>query len=344
MPNCAVKAKWSNKTRDMRRVASYTKSRTRLILGLITLILLLVGCDEQEDKIRVGVSMLGMAHPEFQLIKLALDENAEKYGAQIVYEREGLAALLADGVDSLILYCPYPGELESAIKEIHRKGIPIVILDCPPPENLHVEVYIKINHFDTGKMLADYVVEKLGGKGNVIVLEGPRNNKISRQITLGMYNVLEQYESIRIVASEPHSNWDEKLAADTVRATLKKYAGNIQAVLAGDSRLAMGAVKALSERHLAGKIITAGVGANLEACEAIIAGAHDAEIDRMPYGRGLEALSLATAIAEDEDFPYDAEIGEEPPKIKVKFAPLRLITKENVSVMDGVWSQLADER
>lgn len=314
------------------------------VLCLFMLIFILIGCGEDESKIRVGVSISGIAHPELRLIKLALEENAEAYGARIVYEVEGLTELLAKGIDVLILNHSIPRNLEIAVKQTHHENIPIVILDSPPPQNLHVEAYIKVNNINAGKMAAEYVVKEINGSGNVIVLEGPRNDEIARQITLGMYSVLEQHESIRIVASERHPNWDEKLAADTTRATIKKYAGNIQAVLAGDSRLAMGAARAASENRLTGTIVTVGIGANLAACKSIIAGKHDAEVHRMPYGRGLEALSLATAIAKDEDFAYDAELGEDAPKIKVKYGPLRLITSKNVPLMNRTWPELAEKR
>ena len=312
---------------------------------LLALSLLQAGCGEDKEKIRVGVSISGIPDPDSRLIEQAMKENAGEYGAQIVRETEGLTNLLAKGIDVLILHCSDPRKLESAVKETHHEVIPVVILDCPPPQNLHVEAYIRVNQFDAGRMAADYVVKELGGKGNVIVLEGPRDDETSRQITLGMYSVLEQHESrIRIVADERHPGWSERLAADTVRSTLKKYADNIQAVLAGSSQLAMGAVRAIKERRLADKVITAGVGADLAACRAIFAGTHDVEVDRMPYGRGLEALSLAVAVAKDEDFIYDEEIGEADPKIKVRFGPLRLITRENVSVMNLAWPQLTGER
>ncbi len=50
----------------------------------------------------------------------------------------------------------------------------------------------------------------------------------------------------------------------------------------------------------------------------------------MPYERGVEALILAVAVAKDENFDYDEEMGERDPKIKVKFSPLRLITRDVV--------------
>jgi ABC-type sugar transport system substrate-binding protein len=319
--------------------------------SLLALSFLLVGCGEDEGKIRVGVSISGIAHPDSRLMKQAMKENAGKYGARIVHETKGLAELLTKGIDVLILNCSDSRELESSIRDAHHRSIPVVVMDCSPPQNLHVEAYIKLNQFGAGKMAADYVAKELGGKGNVIVLEGPGDDEASRQITLGMYSVLEQCTGglqtrpyIRIVADERHPNWDERLAAGTVRSTLSKYADNIQAVLAGSSQLAIGAVQAVVERRLASKIITTGIGADLAACKAIIAGTHDVEVDRMPYERALEALSLAVAVAKDEDFHYDEEIGEGDPKIKVKFGPLRLITRENVSVMKLAWPQLEDER
>ncbi len=319
------------------------KSPVSSLTSLVLLLLLLVGCGEDEAKIRVGVRISEAVSPGLRLINQAIEENAEKHIARIVQEKEGLAGLLDKGIDVLVISCPDPRELEYSVRETHRRSIPVVILDCPPPRNLHVEASIKVNQFEAGKIAADYVAKKLGGEGNVILLEGPRDDETARQITLGMYSVLEQYDSIRIVAAECHPGWDERLAADTARSTLKKYADNIQAILAGSSQLAMGAVQAVRERRLADKVITAGIGADLNACRAIIAGTHDAEVDMMPYERGLEALSVAVDVAEGVDFDYDQEMGEHDPKIKVKFGPLRIITRENVSVMELAWPELVDK-
>lgn len=314
------------------------------ILSLLMLLLLFAGCGEDEAKIRVGVRISGISHPDFALIEQAIDENADKYGARIVHDKEGLTNLLEEGIDVLILNNSDPRDLESDVRETHRKGIPVIILDCPPPQNLHVEAYITVNQLDAGKMAADYVVRKLDGVGKVIVLEGPGDDETSRQITLGIYSILEQHDSIKVVADERHPNWDERLAADTVRSTLKKYAGNIQAVIAGSSQLAVGAVRAVRGYRLTDRVITAGIGADLAACKAIIAGTHDVEVDRMPYGRAVEALNLAIAVAKDEDFEYHEEMGENDPKIKVRYGPLRLITEKNVSAMKSVWPQLTNER
>jgi len=314
------------------------------ILSLTAILLLVAGCGDDEAKIRVGVSISGIAHPDFALIEQALNENSDKYGARIVYNEEGLTKLLEEGIDVLILNNSDTRDLESDVRETHRKGIPIVMLDCLPPENLHVEAYITVNQFDAGKMAADYVVRKIDGAGKVIVLEGPGDDETSRQITLGIYSILEKHESIKVVTDERHPGWDKELAADTVRSTLKKYAGNVQAVIAGSSQLAMGAAQAVREYGLADRITTAGIGADLEACKAIIAGAHDAEVDRMPYGRSVEALNLAIAVAKDEEFEYHEEMGEADPKIKVRYGPLRLITERNVSAMKSVWPELDSAR
>jgi ABC-type sugar transport system substrate-binding protein len=314
-----------------------------IFISLIAYTILLFGCGEDKEKIRVGVNIAGISHHNSQIIRQGIEDNAEKYGARVVHEKEGIAKLLSEGIHALILNCPYPRDLESYVKEVHRAGVPIVILDCPPPEGLHVEAYLRINHYDAGKMAADYVLRRLKSGGNVIILEGPRNDELARQITLGIYNVLEKQDSIKIVADEMHTGWDEKLAAETTRFTLNKYADNIQAVIAGSSELAIGSIRAISERRLSDKIITVGVGAGLEACEAIITGRHDAEVDMMPYDLGIEALNLAVAVAKDEDFGYDEDMGEYDPKIKVKFGPLRLVTRENISVMKTTYPQLYDE-
>ena len=294
------------------------------------------GCSEKDTGIRVGVSFSESAQSDPYLMERAIRENCSRYGARMIREKQGFADLLQQNLDVLILRKSRPQSLESAIKEAHHVGIPLVVLDYPPPSTLHVEGYIRVDNQKVGRMMAEYVVGRLAGKGNVIVLEGPAGNELSRQITLGIYNVLEKHSGIRIVADKKHKNWDAKLAEATVRSTIHKYAANIQAVLACDDRLIMGALRAIQADRLTDRIVTAAVGANLVACEAINSGIHDAEIDRMPYERGIEALSMAVAIAKDEPFQFDEEMGDEEPRIKVKLSPLRLITKENISEMKNV--------
>ena len=64
------------------------------ILSLLMLLLLFAGCGEDEAKIMVGVRISGISPPDFALIEQAIDENADKYGAHIVHEKESLTNML----------------------------------------------------------------------------------------------------------------------------------------------------------------------------------------------------------------------------------------------------------
>ncbi|MBD3182466.1 substrate-binding domain-containing protein [Candidatus Poribacteria bacterium] len=309
-----------------------------------TLLIVLTACDKGEERTKIGVILSGANQFDCMVMDEGIEDNAEKYGAKIVRSEEGFPTILESDIAALILSHYHSRERELIIRETHKIGIPVVLLNDPLPPDTHVEGYVKFDNFEAGKAIADFVVKRLNGSGNVIILEGPRNDNVSRQLTLGIYRILEKSEGIRVVADEYHPEWDERLAAQTTRETLNKYADNIQAIIACSSELSMGAVKAVKERRLTDRIITAGIGAKLNACMAIKNGNHDAEVDRMLYERGIEALSIAIAVAKDSDFGYDEELGEQDPKIKVKFGPLRIITKENISLMNKTWPQLDSGR
>ena len=87
-------------------------------------------------------------------------------------------------------------------------------------------------------------------------------------------------------------------------------------------------------------IVTIGVGAGAEACRQIILKKQDAEVDRMPYERGLEALKAAIDAINDRPFSYDTKLPNGEIVTETKFGPIRLITPANYLVLEKMWPSL----
>jgi ABC-type sugar transport system substrate-binding protein len=126
----------------------------------------------------------------------------------------------------------------------------------------------------------------------------------------------------------------------TTENALTNYKNDIQAVLANNSGMIMGAVQALLAEGVKNKVVTVGSDADKDSCQAIIDGTNDADVDKMPYQLGLITFETAVKIAKGEDLETDTTVQNGKYKVPVKFTPVRLITKENVKEMKDRWPDL----
>ena len=64
------------------------------------------------------------------------------------------------------------------------------------------------------------------------------------------------------------------------------------------------------------------------------------QIDEMPYQRALTALEAAIEVMEKKQFPYDGFISIGVGKVKVKYSPIRVVTKDNIREMEQMWADI----
>ena len=323
---------------------------------LLLAIALLIACGDEKPAVKIGVSIPATTAPVYTLIKQAMMDHQKEYGVEIVWngvtdagakkdpatlEISQIRTLLSEGIRSLII-TPIDGKKGYPIlKAARRWHVPVITLD-EMLVGIPVWGHITVNEIGLGEAAAQYAVEQIGYSGNVLVLEGPPKVESMRNIAIGIYRILEQYpDEIRVFSRASTLNSDT--AFDLTNLILKNYARNIQAIIAVDSTIAVGAVRGAELHGLTDLIITVGVGAGEEACRLIITKKHDAEIDLMPYSRGLEALKAAVEALNNRSFTYDSELPNGELTVKTQFSPIRRITSANYLVLKHTWPDLFTE-
>ena len=332
---------------------------TRLlwIVLIIPVALVFAGCGDDTSTIKIGVSVPETTAPVYTLMKQAMVEGEKEYGVKILWhgvrdagvkqnlgtlETQQIRRMLDQGIRALIFKAvdgkrPYP-----ILKEAERRNVPVITLDRLLV-SINVRGHIAVNETGLGEAAAQYAIEEIGYKGNVLVLEESTGAESFRNIALGIYRALDRYsEEIRVHSRA--SSLDPNIALDLTDRVLKNYAGNIQAIIAVDSALAVGAVRGVQLHELADQIVTVGVGAGEEACRQIMFKQHDAEVDTMPYQRGQEALKAALDALNDRPFAFDLELPNGRVLTETKFGPSRLITPANYSVVRGMWPNLFTDK
>lgn len=332
---------------------------TRLpwICLIIPVVVVLVGCSGDTSTIKIGVSIPETTAPAYTLIKQAMIDGEKDYGVKILWngvrdagvkqnlatlETQQIRGMLDEGIRVLILKPVGGKNAYSILKEAESRNVPVVTLDRLLV-SINVRGHIAVNEIGLGEAAAQYAIEEIGYKGNVLVLEESAGAESFRSISLGIYRALDQY-SDQIRVHSRASPLDADVALDLTDRVLKNYAGNIQAIIAVDSTLAVGAVRGVQLHELADQIVTVGVGGGEEACRQIMSKQHDAEVDVIPYQRGQAVLKAALDAVNDRPFSFDVELPNGRILTKTKFSTIRLITPANYSVVGRMWPNLFTDK
>jgi ABC-type sugar transport system substrate-binding protein len=331
---------------------------TRLpwIFLTIQIAVALTGCGDGSATIKIGVSIPETTVPTYTLIKEAMVEGEKEYGVKVLWngvrdagvkqnlatlETQQIRRMLDEGIQVLIFKAVDRKRAYPILKEADSRNVPVITLD-QLLVSINVRGHIAVDETGLGEAAAQYAIEEIGYKGNVLVLEEATSAESFRNISLGIYTVLDQY-SDKIRVHSRISRLDADVALDLTDRVLKNYAGNIQAIIAADSTLAVGAVRGVQLHELADQIITVGVGAGEEACRQIMFKQHDAEVDTMPYQRGQAVLRAALDALNDRPFSFDVELPNGRILTRTKFSTIRLITPANYSLVGRMWPNLFED-
>ncbi|AGB40047.1 ABC-type sugar transport system, periplasmic component [Halobacteroides halobius DSM 5150] len=332
----------------------------RLYVILILFTVVTIGCNlnierinpltssSPKKEITIGVSIASTRPNITEIIKKAFIKDRNKQNINILWQKnsdsikkqkEDVISLIKQEVDIIIIkLLKINQQSKEIIKLINENSIPVVALDKLPP-NTKVAAYVSANNFKVGKSQAQYLIDQINKKGNILILKGDKDDKKAQDITAGNKTILKKHKKIKIIKEKWHNNWSEQLANLTVRQTIKENK-KIKAILANSDQLALEAIKVLQKEKINKEIIVIGANASKKGTIALIKGDMSSTVDQMPYIRGLNALKVATFIARKEKWNWDGIIKNGKYNIKLITTPIKLINKYNVKRLKKRWQDL----
>jgi D-xylose transport system substrate-binding protein len=322
--------------------------RFRALPAFLAIFVLMSGGCTQSNKKKIGVSVATMQESVYGFMKKAMMDNKDKDNIKIIWlsadnmetnQVSNIEDLITQKIDCLILHSVNTSAAAELVKKAKAAGIPVVAMDRLPVAS-EVDCYVTANSYKVGQIQAEYLAQQIGGKGNVVICQGEAGNSVAREITNGNLSVLKKYPGIKLVINQTHKSWARDLAMATVENALTKYKNNIAGVLCNNSGMAMGAAQAVIAQGLVGKVVVVGSDADKDACEAIAKGTLNADVDKMPYELGLQSYKTAVALINKQKIDSDQVVDNQGIKVKVKFTPVKLITKDNISEMKYRWPGL----
>ncbi|HWD38191.1 MAG TPA: substrate-binding domain-containing protein [Fimbriimonas sp.] len=164
-------------------------------------------------------------------------QDAKEPGAQI----SDLENMQSNGVDALVVLATESAPLTPIAKKIHEAGILLVNVDRGFTEPV-ADVFVEGDNKAFGKKSAEFIVQKLGGKGKIAVLEGIPSTVNTDRIDAAK-EVFKANPGITIVA-EDSGMWNRE-KAEKVMQNMLVANPQIDAVWASDDDMALGAETAL---------------------------------------------------------------------------------------------------
>ncbi|MGI4797318.1 MAG: sugar ABC transporter substrate-binding protein [Janthinobacterium lividum] len=205
------------------------------------------------------------------------------------------------------------------------------------PEDIHpwdtyADYWVAHTSFDgvmSGYEQAMALCKALGGKGTIAAIEGVPSTPPAYQRIRGLKKALKECPGMKLVDTQV-GDWQETKAQDITRTWLARYASGLQGIFASNDSMARGAVAALKEKGLNGKILVTGSDGSNIGLEMVKSGDMLVTIWNDPVLQGAISMSLA----------YAAAIGDIDPE-KLTHAQRDFYLKEEPVTRDNVDKYLA---
>ncbi|CAH2214220.1 ribose ABC transporter substrate-binding protein RbsB [Tepidibacter aestuarii] len=279
-----------------------------LLVAILTLGML-AGCgNQQEDTGQEGGKKIGLVlstlnNPFFVTLKDGAEAKAKELGYELVVldsqndpakEIANMEDLTTRGV-SLIMINPVDSDaVVNAVQTANNANIPVITLDRAANGG-DVVTHIASDNVAGGKMAGEYIVEKLGGKGKMVELEGIPGASATRDRGKGFNDAINTSE-IEVVAKQA-ADFDRTKGLSVMENMLQAQP-EIKAVFAHNDEMALGALKAI---ETSGKdIMVVGFDATDDAVAAVKEGKMAATVAQQPDQIGSLGVENADKVIKGE--------------------------------------------
>ena len=312
------------------------------------------GGDAKSKEILIGFSMDTLKESRWQKDRELFVNAAEKQGAKVLVQSansddtrqmQDIEALLSNHVDVLVIVPHNARAMAKAVQLAHDANIPVMAYDRIITDS-DLDLYISFDNVKVGEKQAQYALDHLpkDRKLRFVRIFGAKTDNNAFLFKQGQDNVLQPYlekGQVQNIHEDWTDNWKPENAKKITDAAITANGSNFDAILAANDGTAGGAIQALSEEGLAGKILVTGQDAELVACQRIAAGTQAMTVYKPIKKLAEEAANLAVKLARGK--PVIATATTFNQKINVPSVLLEVIavTKDNLKstvIADGYHS------
>jgi len=286
----------------------------------------------------IAVFTKNRTNPAYDAARLGADRVAARNGARTVHfvpdtpDDVGQQIALVEQAISLrpdaVVFVPvHVTALDESVRKLNAAGIPVVNYLNRLAAG-RVVSFVGSDDRRLGHDIAEYLFRHLGGKGDVVIVEGVPGALTSRDRTRGFHDAIAHWPGIRVIAARAGDY--QRNTAERVMKELLAELPHIDGVLSSNDVMSLGILAALDAAGRRVPVI--GVNALPEAIAAIKAGRMLATVDFDAMKISCIATEAAIRHLRGEAVP--AEI----------ILPVQIVDRDNCGPWDMPLEQRASPR
>lgn len=271
------------------------------------------------DRIALVISTLN--NPFFVTLQEGAQAQAEALGHELIVldssndaarELSNVEDALSRDIDVLLINPTDSDAVASGVRTANAQDVPVITLDRSANGG-NVVSHIASDNVAGGEMAGEFIIEQLGGEGQVVQLEGVPGASATRNRGEGFMTAIEAMEGIELVATQP-ANFNRSEGLNVMENLLQAHQG-IDAVFAQNDEMALGAQRALQASGL-DDVVLVGFDGTDDGIQAVNDGKMSATIAQQPARIGEFGMTAADRLLKGESVEANVPV------------PLQLVTQE----------------
>lgn len=277
----------------------------------------------------IGLMVQDMSNPFFSAMDRGAKRAAKAIGATVntqdaqldlANQNTQIDAFIQQGVNLIVISAVDESGIEPAIARAKQAGIIVIAVDTPAKG---ADAVVMTDAVQAGEKSCDYLFTKLGGQGNVLLVDGTPIQTIIDRID-GCKKVAKKYPGIKIVGQQASKN--DRASGLMVTTDMLTANPGVKGIFGMNDPSALGAVLAVEQAGKSSSIIVTGVDGSPEGV---------AELKR----KGSPFIGTATqnpgAMVEKAVAIASDMLNGKQPAEKTILIPSVLVTRDSVGQYPG---------
>jgi ribose transport system substrate-binding protein len=244
--------------------------------------------------------LIAAAEAEAKALGVALEVQAPPQESDKEQQFAMVQTLVAKGIDALLITPADSKGIVPALKQAQDKGVLVINVDnrvdgaTAQAAGLTLGGYVGADNEQGGERAGQELVKLLSGTGEVGILEGIRGADNAEARKRGCEKALIGQPKLKLVATES-AEWDTAKAYAKTQAMLAAHP-KLAGLFCSNDKMALGALKAIDEAGLTGKIAVVGYDNIADVQPLLKAGKLKATIEQHPDLMGRYGVKMAVGV------------------------------------------------
>lgn len=264
-----------------------------------------------DKKYVIGLAMNTQTNPFFVDVKDGVQKAADELGVELyitdaqddpTIQMKDIENLITKKPDCIIVDTCDSDAIVSSIEACNEAGIPVLTMDREANGG-EVVSHIGYDAIKSGKLAGQYLVDTLGGKGNVVEIQGIMGTNVAQNRSKGFNEIMSANPDMKIVACQV-ADFDRAKGMSVMENILQAN-DHIDGLYAANDEMLLGALEAVEAAGRLDEITMIGCDAIDDTLEAIKSGKVEATIAEPPFFLGKAILNAAFDYLEGKSVePY----------------------------------------